>query len=290
MQRIDAHQHFWQLARGDYAWLRPDDPGMAPLVRDFLPDALMPLLRTHSVTRTVLVQAADSVAETEFMLGLAASHEFIAGVVGWVDLAAEDAAATLARLAADDCLKSVRPMLQDLPADDWIVAAPRPDALRTLLRLGLRFDALVRPRQLAPLARFARAWPELPIVIDHAAKPPLAAAAWNDEAMHAWRRDMAALAAIPGVCCKVSGLLTELGPADRSVPARATERLRPVVDALLGWFGPERLMWGSDWPVLTLAGSYAGWISVSDALLGPLSAGERAQVLHGTAQRFYGLA
>ena len=289
MQRTDAHQHFWQLARGDYAWLRADDPGVAPLVRDFLPDALAPLLNTHAVTRTVLVQAAESVAETEFMLGLAATHEFIAGVVGWVDLAAEEAAPTLARLAADDRLKGVRPMLQDLPADDWIITAPRPDALRALHRLGLRFDALVRPRQLAPLARFARTWPELPIVIDHAAKPPLAAA-WNDEAMQAWRRDMAALAAVPQVCCKISGLLTELGQADRAAPARATERLRPVVDALLGWFGPERLMWGSDWPVLTLAGSYADWISVSDALLGPLSAGERAQVLHGTAQRFYGLA
>jgi L-fuconolactonase len=289
MQRIDAHQHFWQLARGDYAWLRADDPGLAPLVRDFLPDALAPLLRTHAVTRTVLVQAADSVAETEYLLGLAAAHDFIAGVVGWVDLAAEDAAATLARLAADHRFKSVRPMLQDLPADDWIVDAPRPDALRTLQRLGLRFDALVRPRQLAPLARFVRTWPELPIVIDHAAKPPLVAA-WNDEPMREWRRDMAALAAAPQVCCKISGLLTELGLQDRAAPARATERLRPVVDALLAWFGPERLMWGSDWPVLTLAGSYADWVSVSDTLLDSLSAGERAQVLHGTAQRFYGLA
>ena len=108
--------------------------------------------------------------------------------------------------------------------------------------------------------------------------------------MRAWRRDMAVLAAAPQVCCKISGLLTELSPQDRSVPARATARLRPVVEALLGWFGPERLMWGSDWPVLTLAGSYADWISVSDALLDPLSAAERAQVLHGTAQRFYGLA
>jgi len=289
MQRIDAHQHFWQLARGDYGWLRADDPGVAPLVRDFLPDALAPMLRTHGVARTVLVQAAESVAETEFMLGLAAANDFIGGVVGWVDLAHADAATTLARLAADERLKSVRPMLQDLPADDWILQAPRPEALRALQRLGLRFDALVRPRQLAALARFARARPELPIVIDHAAKPPLAAA-WNDEAMAAWRRDMAALAALPQVCCKVSGLLTELAPSDRASPTRATERLRPVVDALLAWFGPRRLMWGSDWPVLTLAASYADWVSVSDELLVPLSAGERAQVLHGSAQRFYGLA
>ena len=289
MQRTDAHQHFWRIARGDYAWLRADDPGVAPLVRDFLPDALAPLMRAHDVTRTVLVQAAESVAETEFLLGLAAAHGFIAGVVGWVDLAHADAAATLARLAADDRLKGVRPMLQDLPADDWIVDAPRPDAVRTLHRLGLRLDALVRPRQLAALARFARAWPDLPIVIDHAAKPPLADA-WNDEAMRAWRRDMAALAAAPQVSCKISGLLTELLPADRAAPARAMERLRPVVDALLGWFGPGRLMWGSDWPVLTLAGSYADWVDVSDTLLGALSAGERARVLHDSAQRFYGLA
>ena len=289
MQRIDAHQHFWQLARGGYGWLRADDPVVAPLVRDFLPEALMPMLRTHDVTRTVLVQAADSVAETAFLLGLAAAHDVIAGVVGWVALDRDEAASTLERLAADGRLKGVRPMLQDLPTDDWILQAPRPEALRTLQRLGLRFDALVRPRQLAALARFARAWPDLPIVIDHAAKPPLAAD-WGDEAMQAWRRDMATLAAAPQVCCKISGLLTELAPSDRASPARATARLRPVVDALLAWFGPERLMWGSDWPVLTLAGPYAGWIAVSDALLAPLSAGERAQVLHGTAQRFYGLA
>jgi L-fuconolactonase len=180
-------------------------------------------------------------------------------------------------------------MLQDLPADDWIVAAPRHEALRTLQRLRLRFDALVKPRQLEPLARFARAWPGLPVVIDHAAKPPLASA-WKGAAMDAWRRDIAALAALPHVACKISGLLTELSPADRASRAQAIHCLRPVVDLLLGWFGPGRLMWGSDWPVLTLAGSYDDWIAVSDALLEPLAADERAQVLHGTAQRFYGLA
>ena len=288
MQRIDAHQHFWQLARGDYAWLRADDPGVAPLVRDFLPDDLAPLLQAHGVTRTVLVQAAPSVAETDFMLALAAANDVVAGVVGWVDLADARAASELARLAADGRLKGVRPMLQDLPADDWILEAPLPDALRALQRLGLRFDALVKPRQLAPLARFASTWPGLAIVIDHAAKPPLASA-WNDEPMRAWRRDMAVLAAAPNACCKISGLLTELAPADRVTPDAAIARLRPVVDALLGWFGPERLMWGSDWPVLTLAGRYADWVSVSDALLVPLSGSERAQVLHASARRFYGL-
>ena len=289
MSRIDAHQHFWQLARGDYGWLRADDAGLAPLVRDFLPADLAPLLRAHGIARTVLVQAAPSVAETAFMLSLAATHDAVGGVVGWVDLACESAASALARLAEDERLKGVRPMLQDLPDDDWIVTAPRPDALRALRRLGLRFDALVKPLQLAPLARFARAHAELPIVVDHAAKPPLASA-WDDEPMQAWRRDLAALAELPNVCCKLSGLLTELAPADRITPESATARLRPVVDALLNWFGPERLMWGSDWPVLTLAAPYADWVAASDTLLAPLSAGERGQVLHGTAQRFYGLA
>jgi L-fuconolactonase len=289
MQRTDAHQHFWQPARGDYAWLRPDDAGVASLVRDFLPEALAPLLRAHAVTRTVLVQAAESVPETEFLLALAARHDFVAGVVGWVDLAHADAASTLTRLAADRRLKGVRPMLQDLPEDDWILLAPRPEAIRTLQRLGLRLDALVKPRQLRALLRFAQAWPELPIVIDHAAKPPLESD-WNDEPLRAWRRDMAALAAAPQVACKLSGLLTEMRPADRDSHARATEHLRPVVDALLGWFGPERLMWGSDWPVLTLASGYDDWVAIGDALLAPLSSREQAQVLHGSAQRFYGLA
>ncbi len=289
MTRIDAHQHFWQPARGDYAWLRPDDPAVAPLVRDFLPDELQPLLQAHGVARTVLVQAAESVAETEFMLALADRHDFVGGVVGWVDLARPDAPATLVRLAAHPALKAVRPMLQDLPDDDWILRAPRPEALRELLRLGLRFDALVKPRQLAALRRFVQDRPELPVVIDHAAKPPLAAR-WNDESMRAWRRDMAAFAQAPQVACKLSGLLTEMAAADRASRARAVEILRPVVDALLGWFGPARLMWGSDWPVLTLAGGYDDWVAIADELLAPLAVGERAQVLHGTARRFYGLA
>lgn len=288
MQRIDAHQHFWQPARGDYGWLRADEPAVAPLVRDWLPDDLAPLLHAHAVTSTVLVQAAESVAETEYLLTLAAAHDVVAGVVGWVDLTRVDAAGTLARLAEDARFKGVRPMLQDLPEPDWILQAPHPDVLRTLQALGLRLDALVEPRQLAALLRFVRAWPELPLVVDHAAKPPLHAD-WNDASMRSWRRDMAALAAAPQVSCKLSGLLTEMPRADAASPARAIERLRPVVDSLLGWFGPERLMWGSDWPVLTLAGGYADWVAISDTLLEPLSGAEQSLVLQGTARRFYAL-
>jgi len=289
MPRIDAHQHFWQPARGDYGWLAVDDPALAPLQRDFLPSDLAPLLRAHDVVRTVLVQAAPSVAETEFMLALAERHEHVGGVVGWVDLAAPEGPAQIARLAARPALKGLRPMLQDLPDPDWIANAPSPESLRAMLAHGLRFDALVKPPQLPGLRRFVEAWPTLPVVIDHAAKPPLASG-WDEAPMQAWRREMAALAAHPQVSCKLSGLLTELAPADRGARARMLDRLRPVADALLAWFGPRRLMWGSDWPVLTLAAGYDEWVAVADALLTPLAIDERALVLHGTARRFYGLA
>ncbi|QNK65390.1 amidohydrolase family protein [Variovorax sp. PAMC26660] len=286
--RIDSHQHFWQPARGDYTWLRADVPVLAPLVRDFMPQDLMPLLEAHDVTQTVLVQAADSQAETDFMLELATAHEFIGGVVGWVDLSRPEAAASLERMARHPKFKGVRPMLQDLPDDDWIVRAPHPDALQALVRLGLRFDALVKPRHLGALLRFLREWPQLPVVIDHAAKPPVGEA--DGEVFAAWRHRMREIAALPQqVCCKFSGLWTEAPSAmyrDADVVAHA---VRPVWEHLLECFGPGRLMWGSDWPVLTLAGDYAGWIAVSEAFIAQLSTGEQAQVWRGTAQRFYDL-
>ena len=289
MMRVDSHQHFWRPSRGDYGWLRADEPALAPLARDFLPEHLLPALHAGAVSQTVLVQAADSVEETEFLLELAARHELIGGVVGWVDLSSPDAVRTLEGWALHAKFKGVRPMLQDLPDDDWIARAPRPDAVRTLMRLGLRFDALVKPRHLSSLLRFAQAWPGLPVVIDHAAKPPLPID-MDCDATVAWRRHMAELAALPQVSCKFSGLLTEMLPAARASRTSATEALRPVWRDLLRWFGPARLMWGSDWPVLTLAGDYAAWIAASAALIDELPASDQALVWHRNAQRFYGLA
>jgi L-fuconolactonase len=290
MPRIDAHHHLWRLARGDYAWLRADDPALAPIARDWLPDELAPLLARHGVSRTVLVQAADTVAETAFLLELAERHPVVAGVVGWVDLAQADAVPALERLAAHPAFKGVRPMLQDLPDPAWIADAPRADALDALERLGLRFDALVKTPHLDALRRFVDTRPGLPVVIDHAGKPPLAAA-WHDAPMRAWRRGMASLAAFPQVHCKLSGLVTELPAGAAAGPIEIAERLRPVVDALIGWFGPSRLMWGSDWPVLTLRATYDDWVAASDVLLaGLLSPDERAEVRQGTAARFYGIA
>jgi L-fuconolactonase len=286
--RIDAHQHFWQPARADYGWLRADVPALAPLLRDFWPADLQPLLARHRIAQTVLVQAAPSEAETDFLLGLAAEHSFIGGVVGWVDLGRADAVSTLQRWARQPKFKGVRPMLQDLAQADWIATAPHPDVLRALVSLGLRFDALVQPRHLAPLLQFVQAWPALPVVIDHAAKPQLAtgwAADWADE----WRQGLAALAQHPQVMCKLSGLLTEATPADCRDVASAAAALQPVWQHLLDRFGPARLIWGSDWPVLTLAADYAAWVAVSEALIGALPPSDQASVWAGNASRFYGL-
>jgi len=313
MVRLDAHQHFWRRARGDYHWLRDDLPALAPLRRDFEPGDLAPLLDDHGIQRTVLVQAADSTAETDFMLALAEHHPFIAAVVGWVDLSADSATARLEDWASRaPRLKGIRPMLQDLPQSDWIEHGPTPRALAALAALGLRFDALVKTAHLPSLARFARRHPDLPIVIDHAAKPPFAAG-WKAPEFQAWRSELAALAAQPRIHCKFSGLLTEMGEVAGEVKGRAKgeemgekkgeekeqqgslsvpqalARLRPVWDELLERFGPGRLMWGSDWPVLNLAADYHVWHTCSEILIGGLSADEQALIWSGTASRFYGL-
>ncbi|MDM0116508.1 amidohydrolase family protein [Variovorax sp. J22R133] len=283
IQRIDAHQHFWQPARGDYGWLRPDVPALHALYRDFMPEDLVGHLQAQGVVQTVLVQAAASEAETDFLLALAETNNFVGGVVGWVDLSHADAASTLAKWSDGHAkFKGVRPMLQDLADTDWIAHAPHPAAIEALQRLGLRFDALVKPPHLGALLHFVQAWPDLPVVIDHAAKPQLAEG-WNAPWAEAWRRQMAELAAYPQVCCKLSGLLTE------APPSAGADALRPVWDHLLQCFGPERLMWGSDWPVLNLASDYASWVAISDVLVRELAPDEQASVRQGCATRFYGL-
>jgi len=287
--RIDSHQHYWRPARGDYGWLRADVPALAPLLRDFAPADLAPLRARHGVVQTVLVQAADSVAETDFLLEIAAAETSVGGVVGWVDLSRVEAIETLERWAATQPkLKGVRPMLQDLADPDWIVHAPHPDVLRALVRLGLRFDALVKPPQLPGLLRFLDDWPELPVVIDHAAKPHLASG-WDTPWAPTWHTALREIARRPRVHCKLSGLLTEMAPAVAADRALAEAALRPVWQTLLDGFGPQRLMWGSDWPVLTLAASYDDWVAVSDALHAGLSGDERAGLLHANARRFYAL-
>lgn len=275
--RIDAHQHVWRLDRGDYGWLGPE---LNAIYRDFTLADLRPLLTEAAITGTVLVQAAPTVAETEFLLRVAnESDSLVRGVVGWVDMAAADAVSTLARLARDPLLKSIRPMLQDLPDPDWILRSDVDRVLSAFPGLGLRFDALVKPPQLQALLCMLERHPMLDVVIDHGAKPPIASGARQP-----WAALIAAVARHPRVHCKLSGLVTE------AASGWTTDTLAPYVDHLLACFGPERLLWGSDWPVVNLGGGYVRWVAATTTLLRGLADAECAAIMGGNAQRFYGLS
>ncbi|GGP20115.1 amidohydrolase family protein [Silvimonas iriomotensis] len=274
--RIDAHQHFWDLSLAGYDWPTPE---LTAIYRSFRPLDLQPLLAANGIDGTVLVQTRPSVVENFYLTDLAARHPFILGVVGWLDLAARDAPIRIAKWAEQDKFKGVRPMLQGLDDDRWILQSGLEPAIRALMAHGLSFDALVLPRHLPHLAVFAQRYPELPIVIDHAAKPDIAA-----QILEPWREDIAALAALPNVHCKFSGLVTE------AATDWHTDHLRPYCEHLLSMFGPQRLIWGSDWPVLRLAGDYARWCSTTDELLAPLDPTQRAAILGDNAVAFYRLA
>ncbi|HTZ80220.1 MAG TPA: amidohydrolase family protein [Stellaceae bacterium] len=274
--RIDAHQHFWRIARGDYGWLTP---ALAPIYRDFdLPD-LAPHLAAAGITGTVLVQAAPTEEETRFLLRLAAeSAGVIGGVVGWVDFEAPDVGERLRRLAASPLLCGVRPMIQDIADTDWMLERRLEPAFRAVIDLGLRFDALVQPRHLGNLRRLLDRHPALQVVVDHGAKPAIAKGQREP-----WAREIRGLARESRAWCKLSGLVTEAGSG------WAASDLEPYAGHLLDCFGPARLIWGSDWPVVNLAGGYREWWEATATLLRGLSAQEREAVLGGNAERFYGL-
>lgn len=273
---IDAHQHFWSLSRGDYPW--PNE-SVAAIFRDFGPADLIPQLKASGVQRTILVQATDSVAETEFLFEIASSCEHVAGVVGWVDLSAPDAISTIDRLRQNPLLKGLRPMLQNIEDSDWINQPKVQPALSYMAKCGLRFDALIQPRHLPHLLTMAKAHPDLAIVIDHIAKPKMG----NCMPDQNWLSGMAQLAACPNVWCKLSGMITEIGSDWRFAD------LSPFAAHVLESFGSDRVIWGSDWPVLNLAGDYATWVETSRKLVSHLPSNAQAAVFGGNAKRFYGL-
>ena len=274
--RVDAHQHFWRVSRGDYDWMSPED--YPSLCRDYLPDDLAPLLAAARIDRTVIIQAAETVAETEFMLSLAEVTPFIGAVVGWVDFASPDAPATIERLARNPRLAGLRPMLQDLPDPNWILRDDVQPSIRATAAHGLRFDALIKPPQLPAIRRILELYPDLPVVIDHGAKPRIA-----DREIEEWAGHIRAIARDSKAVCKLSGIATE------AEPGWTVETMRPYVDILLESFGPSRLMFASDWPVLTLNGDYLGWLAATEALTAHLTGAEKADIYGGTATRFYGL-
>ena len=274
-RRVDAHQHVWTVARGDYFWLSPE---LGPLYRDFGARDLQPLLQAAEIDATVLVQAAPTIAETRFMLEVAAETEWIAGVVGWVDFESPTAADDIATLAREPKLVGLRPMIQDIPDDDWMLRPDLDVAFRALHAHDLVFDALVFPRHLKNLLRLLERYPAMPVVIDHCAKPRIA-----ERRFEPWASDMARLARETRAFCKLSGLVTE---ADRHW---TLADLKPYADHVLEHFGPERVVWGSDWPVCTLAATYGEWHAAAEALVAELSPAARAAVFGGNALRLYSL-
>lgn len=268
--KIDAHQHFWAIARGDYGWLTPDLP---LLYRDFRPADLEPYLATCQIDGTILVQAAPTVAETRYMLGLADRHAFILGVVGWVDFDAADAADQIAQLAQNPKLVGLRPMIQDISDDRWMLSQHLDPAFSAMIAHDLTFDALVKPQHLPSLYRLIARYPDLCVVIDHGAKPDIA----NDN-FDAWAFQMTQLATNTKAFCKLSGLVTE------AKINWAPCQIAPYIAHLLNVFGPDRLIWGSDWPVVTIACEYLRWHDTAQNL-----AGADAAIFGGTAQKAYRL-
>jgi L-fuconolactonase len=271
---IDAHIHFWRLARGDNTAL---NPGMAPLWRDHEPATLRPLLDACGVDRIVVVQAAETLAETLYTFGLAAAYPWIAGVVGWIDPRSPSLTEEIAALSRAGPLRGFRPVRDDNLSIAWLLDARNEQGLRAIGAAGLALDVLVQnPDELPLVTHLAARLPNLRIVLDHCGKPDLGR-------FGPWAADLSALALLPNVVCKLSGLLNRLAPGDDA------GKLLPFSAHVLDRFGPARVLWASDWPPLLLAGDYRRWWDVSQHLLAGLTDDERADVMGGTAMRVYRL-
>ena len=273
--RIDAHHHLWDPKRGDYLWMSPDDP---TLWRVYAPDDLRPHLKAHEIDRTILVQAAATIAETDYMLELAEATDYVAGVVGWIDFEHPDQRATLERFAAHPKFRGVRPMIQDTPDDNWMLRDDVQWAFQALIDLNLTFDALGFPRHLENFLTIFSRYPDLRVVVDHCMKPEIARGAIKD-----WANGMTRIAEETGAYCKLSGLVTEAGP-DWSA-----EALEPYARHVLDAFGAGRVMWGSDWPVCRKAAEYDRWFETARSFAEPLGEDAQARIFGETAAEFYGL-
>lgn len=275
---IDAHQHFWRIGENDCVWPTAD---LTEIYRSFNPEDLQLETEKTGVTGTVLVQSQESDLDTDYLLALAGNSALIKAVVGWVDLLSPNAPARLEQLASHPKMRGLRPMLQGMADDTWILKSELEPAIDALKKLGLVFDALIFARHLPFLHIFARRHPQLTIVIDHAAKPAI-----NAGGFEPWAASMTAIAELPNVVCKLSGLLTE------SAAAQGVEELRPYIVHLYRVFGAERLLWGSDWPVLLLAANnnfnrYDAWLNLAKHLLPVATNAELDLIFDLNAKRVY---
>lgn len=274
--RIDGHQHFWRASRGDYHWM---NERVAALCRDYMPEDLQPILARHRIDRTVLVQAAQTIEETDFLLELAAQHEWIAGVVGWLDMDSPDFAQQFTRYRKNPRFIGLRPMLQDIPELTWIL---RPQVLRSLQIVAdddFPFEFLTYTRHLPYVRDALDQVPLRRAVIDHISKPEIA-----NRVMDPWRSLMAELAD-RGLYCKLSGMVTEDNPDNWSA-----QSLQPYIRHVVDCFGSDRVIFGSDWPVCLLAGSYDDVVSVlATALANQMDDDAERKLFGENARRFYKL-
>lgn len=274
--RIDAHQHFWKYSAQEFDWI---DDGMSGIRRDFLPSDLAPLLRANEVNGTIAVQARQCVEETDWLLDLAEANPRIMGVVGWLPIASEGFPSLLDSYACRSKLRGLRHVLQ-AEADAYFEDANFHHGLGLLRSYGIAYDLLIVERQMGPALRLVDRHPDQIIVLDHLAKPLIAAGQ-----LHPWATHLRELARREHVVCKLSGLVTEANYRNWTVA-----ELKPFVDIALEAFGPTRLLFGSDWPVCTVASSYQHWCETAEEMLSACTSGERDAIFGLNAQRVYGIS
>ena len=280
MTVIDAHQHFWDLGKSefDYSWM--DTEALTPIRKTYLPVDLKKHLGATGVDQSIFVQTQHNVEENRWILKLCEQNEFLAGMVGWVDLSSAECESQLEEFKDNPHFVGIRHVTHDEPDDDWIVRDDVMNGLRVLEKHSMPFDLLFFVKHLKHAQTLGKALPNLPMVIDHLAKPEI-----KDGRLDNWEANFRAAAQFPNMYCKISGMVTE---ADWN--EWKPDDLRPYVEIALEVFGPERCMYGSDWPVCELAGTYEQVVGAARDVLSELSEAEQQQVFGGTAKKFYGLA
>jgi len=274
---IDAHHHLWKYSAAEYGWITPEQ---RIIHRDFLPEDLEPLMHHFGIEGTVAVQARQSLEETTWLLGLAEKHPLIRGVVGWVPLTdGANVKRSLEQYAGNRRLRGVRHIVQDEPDPRYILRKDFNEGVSALHQFGLRYDILIFERHLPAAIEFVDRHPNQTFILDHIAKPRI-----KDKILSPWDRNMRELAKRQNVYCKLSGMITEADPK-RWTPAD----LQPYIDVVLAAFGPHRIMYGSDWPVMLLAGDYARWFGAVTNAIAKLSKAEQDRIMGGTAAEAYGI-
>ena len=274
--RIDSHQHFWLYEAAEYPWI---DDDKTLLKADYMPDDLAPLMAANGIDGTVAVQARQNLRETEFLLELADSNDFIRGVVGWVDLRADDIAAQLERLAPHPRMVGVRHIVHDEADDRFMLGGSFLDGLALLNQTKLTYDLLLYPRHLRVAIDVVKRFPEQPFVLDHISKPFI-----KDGILEPWASEIRELASYDNVWCKVSGMVTEA-----AWKTWTQDDYLPYLDVVFDCFGIDRLMFGSDWPVCTLSGSYSEVVGIVRSYIEALSDQEKDKIMGDNATAFYGL-